>query len=54
MLQKLLLAVTMTFALNLFLEVRLPVDTQTTTRDYLAEMPTTSNRLSAEFFKDNP
>ena len=43
MLQKLLLAVTMTFALNLFLEVHLPVNTQTATRAYLAEMPTTSD-----------
>jgi len=41
MLQKLMLAVTMTFVLNLFLSVRFPANTQTVTKDYLAELPTT-------------
>lgn len=40
MLQKLLLAVTITFTLNLFLEIRLPKNNQTATKVYMAGMPT--------------
>ena len=40
MLQKLLLAVTITFTLNLFLGIRLPANNQTATKVYTAEMPT--------------
>lgn len=40
MLQKLLLAVTMTFTLSLFLEIHLPTNNQTATKVYIAEMPT--------------
>lgn len=43
MLQKLLLAVTMTFTLNLFLEIRSPTNNQTVTKVYLAELPTISH-----------
>lgn len=40
MLQKLLLAVTITFTLNLFLEFRLPASNQTAPKVYTVEMPT--------------
>ena len=40
MLQKLLLAVTMTFTLNLFLGIRLPASNQTATKVYTVEMST--------------
>lgn len=40
MLQKLLLAVTITFVLNLFLEIRLPASNQTAAKVYPGEMPT--------------
>jgi hypothetical protein len=40
MLQKLMLAVTITFVLNLFLSIHLPKNNQTATKVYMAEMPT--------------
>lgn len=40
MLEKLLLAVVITFCLNLFLGVRLPNNTTTASSSYLAETPT--------------
>lgn len=40
MLQKLMLAVIMTFVLNLFLSIRLSTNNQTATKVYMAEMPT--------------
>lgn len=40
MLEKLLLAVTITFSLNLFLGVRLPSTTKSTSSSQLAETPT--------------
>lgn len=40
MLEKLLLAVTMTFVLNLFLAIHLPKNNQTATKVYMAGMPT--------------
>lgn len=43
MLQKLLLAATMTFTLNLFLEIRLPTNNPIVTKVYLAELQTISN-----------
>lgn len=45
MLEKLLLAVTITFCLNLFLGVRLPDTATTTSGYYLAETPTLWIRL---------
>ncbi len=40
MLQKLLLAITATFTLNLFLEIRSPANNQSVVKVYLAEIPT--------------
>lgn len=40
MLQKLMLAVTMTFTLSLFSQIHLPANNQTATKVYLAEIPT--------------
>ena len=45
MLEKLLLAMMITFSLNLFLGVRLPSKTQTVSSSNLVEMPTTLVRL---------
>lgn len=45
MLEKLLLAMTITFSLNLFLGVRLPSKTQTVSSSNLVETPTTLVRL---------
>ena len=40
MLQKLLLAITATFTLNLFLEIRSPANNQPAVKVYIAEIPT--------------
>ena len=48
MLEKLLLAVIITFSLNLFLGVRLPSKTQIASSSYLAPMPTTLREAAGE------